>query len=106
MKKAPKKLRAFIISSESKPTRKLDQFNKRGLNAWQGLRTLQLSASMTVNHGFFMPFSQFFTGRGGVGAIQHPLWERLMRRLLLAVLNTPIALRCNHLRKTKGGFHA
>jgi len=71
----------------------------------QGVVTLQLSATMTVIHGFFVPCFQFLLGRGGAYSIQDLFKGRYARRLLLAVTNTPISLVRNHLVKTKGGIH-
>lgn len=102
MKKATSLQGSFPLGSESNHIKKIDMNKRTPLNAQQGLETLQLSATMTVNHGFFTPLFQLFIGRGGASSIQDPLWGRLARRLLLAVSNTPIALESNHLEKTKG----
>ncbi len=119
MKEAHSLQAGFPVSNDCKP----DDINKTyavppqsdkplfgdcrclGLQLRQGLRTLHIAVAMTVNHGFFVPCSQFSMGRGGISAIKHPLWGRLMRRFFVAVLNTPIVLRAIDFKRTQGGHN-
>jgi len=70
----------------------------------QGLRTLQsvLHARYSV---FFCALKPVLCiGRGGAVQYKSGLSVKAARRSL-AVLNTPIALRSNQLKKTKGGHN-
>jgi len=69
----------------------------------QGLRTLH-SVAHACYACFFVPCSQFLMGRGGTGQYKSDLFVKSVRRSM-AVLNTPIALRGNQLRKLIGGIH-
>jgi len=104
MKKATSLQSSLSCENESNHINKFDLNNTLTLQYGQGLRTLTsvLHARYSV---FFCALKPVFCiGRGGAVQCKSGLSVKAARRSS-TVLNTPIALRSNQLKKILGGHH-